>query len=54
MACEDARELLGGYLDDELDMATSLEFRRHLRECPSAQHNSNGKRHCGAYCGLRI
>ena len=34
MACEDARELLGGYLDDELDMATSLEFRRHLRECP--------------------
>ena len=24
----------GGYLDDELDMATSLEFRRHLRECP--------------------
>ena len=34
MACEDARELLGGYLDDELDMATSLELRRHLRECP--------------------
>src|SRR4051812_33139466 len=34
MACEDARELLGSYLDDELDMATSLELRRHLRECP--------------------
>ena len=34
MACEDARELLGGSLDDELDMATRLELRRHLRECP--------------------
>src|SRR5436190_8016019 len=34
MACEDARELLGSYLDDELDTATSLELRRHLRECP--------------------
>lgn len=34
MACEDSRELLGGYLDDELDMTTSLELRRHLRECP--------------------
>lgn len=34
MACDDARELPGGYLDDELDMATSLKFRRHLQECP--------------------
>jgi anti-sigma factor RsiW len=34
MACEDARELLSGYLDDELDMTTSLELRRHLRGCP--------------------
>src|SRR3954471_24084980 len=34
MACEDARELLGSYLDDELAMATRLELRRHLRECP--------------------
>jgi anti-sigma factor RsiW len=34
MACEDGQELLSAYLDDELDAATSLEWRRHLRECP--------------------
>ena len=34
MACEDGQELLSGYLDDELDAATSLEWRRHVRACP--------------------
>ena len=40
MGCDDAREFAGGYLDDELDMARTLEFQRHLRECPEclAQH----------------
>jgi anti-sigma factor RsiW len=35
MACENERELLHGYLDGELDLATSLEFQRHLQECPT-------------------
>lgn len=34
MACDDGQQLLSGYLDDELDAATSLEWRRHVRECP--------------------
>jgi anti-sigma factor RsiW len=33
MACDNARELLDGYLDDELDVATNLEVRHHLQEC---------------------
>jgi anti-sigma factor RsiW len=33
MACDDARELLDGYLDDELDLAKSLELRHHLQSC---------------------
>jgi anti-sigma factor RsiW len=40
MGCDDARQFAGGYLDDELDMAATLEFQRHLRECPgcAAEH----------------
>ena len=34
MACDNPRELLHGYLDGELDLATNLELQRHLRECP--------------------
>jgi anti-sigma factor RsiW len=35
MACDNARELLDGYLDNELDLTTNLELRRHLQECES-------------------
>ena len=35
MACDNARELLDGYLDDELDVATNLQMRHHLQECQS-------------------
>ena len=35
MACDNARELLDGYLDDELDVATNLQMRHHLQECES-------------------
>jgi anti-sigma factor RsiW len=33
MACSDAKELLDGYLDDELDITTSLQLRHHLQDC---------------------
>ena len=37
MSCQEARELLHGYLDGELDLAASLEFERHLRGCSACQ-----------------
>jgi anti-sigma factor RsiW len=33
--CQEARVLLHGYLDRELDLGHSLEVEQHLRECPS-------------------
>jgi anti-sigma factor (TIGR02949 family) len=35
MSCEEARELLHGYLDGELDLGAALEFERHMRGCSS-------------------
>jgi anti-sigma factor RsiW len=32
--CDDARILMHGHLDGELDLATDLEIQRHLEECP--------------------
>jgi anti-sigma factor RsiW len=37
MSCQEARELLHGYLDGELDLAASLEFERHLRGCSACE-----------------
>jgi anti-sigma factor RsiW len=33
MACDDTRELIDGYLDDELGVEKNLEVRHHLQEC---------------------
>jgi anti-sigma factor RsiW len=33
MTCEQALPLLSGYFDREVDVTTSLEIQRHLREC---------------------
>ena len=33
MACDNPRELLDGYLDNELDVSTNLDLQRHLQEC---------------------
>ena len=35
MTCEDARGLIHGYADGELDLRTSLELEQHLNECAS-------------------
>jgi anti-sigma factor RsiW len=34
VTCDDARILMHGHLDGELDLATDLEIQRHLEECP--------------------
>ena len=34
MNCDDARILLHGHLDGELDVVRDLEMERHLEECP--------------------
>ena len=34
MTCAQARPLLSAYFDRELDVPTSLEIERHIRECP--------------------
>jgi anti-sigma factor RsiW len=33
MTCEEAQDLLHGYLDRELDLASALAFERHLQGC---------------------
>jgi anti-sigma factor RsiW len=35
VSCEEAQELLHGYLDGELDLVRSLEIERHLQACGS-------------------
>jgi anti-sigma factor RsiW len=42
--CDDARVLMHGHLDGELDLAADLEVQRHLEECP---------RCAGEYAALR-
>ena len=34
MNCDDARILMHGHLDGELDLAADLEVQRHIEECP--------------------
>ena len=33
MSCQETETLIHGYLDNELDLAHSLEVERHLGEC---------------------
>lgn len=47
MNCQDAKGLLHGYLDGELDLAGNLEIERHLQSCPvctSAYENQRALR----------
>jgi Predicted transmembrane transcriptional regulator (anti-sigma factor) len=39
MSCEEARDLLHGYLDNELDLGAALEFERHLRGCAACERD---------------
>jgi anti-sigma factor RsiW len=42
MNCEEARQLIDGYADGELDLRTSLDVEQHLKQCPSCarEHES--------------
>jgi len=44
MNCLDIRPWLDGYLDDELDLARSLEVEQHLGECASCAAEADGLR----------
>jgi len=33
MACDQARTIIHGYLDGELDAARAAEFEKHLEQC---------------------
>ena len=35
MNCQDALNLIHGYLDGELDLVRNLDIERHLQECPA-------------------
>ena len=37
MNCDQARQLLHAYLDDELDLPTALQIEQHLKDCPHCQ-----------------
>jgi anti-sigma factor RsiW len=37
MTCEEIRQLLHAYIDDELDIATALQIENHLPECPKCR-----------------
>jgi anti-sigma factor RsiW len=42
MSCEEARKLIPGYADGELDLGTSLDVEQHLEECPSCAREYEG------------
>jgi anti-sigma factor RsiW len=42
MSCEEARKLIPGYADGELDLRTSLEVEQHLKECSSCARELEG------------
>jgi anti-sigma factor RsiW len=38
VSCQEAQDLLHGYLDGELDLVRSLELEQHLQTCPSCSY----------------
>jgi anti-sigma factor RsiW len=47
MTCQEVRQLLHAYLDDELDLATALQVEEHLPDCPSCLKESAAARAAG-------
>jgi len=37
MTCDEARQLLHAYIDDELDLASALQMEKHLQVCPQCR-----------------
>ena len=44
MSCQETRELIHGYLDDEVDLAKSFEIEEHLRNCDACTQTYKGIR----------
>src|SRR5580704_8510379 len=44
MNCEQAKELMDGYLDGELDPISSQTIERHLRDCPECARTREAHR----------
>src|ERR1700685_2730359 len=47
MTCHESRQLLHAYIDDELDIATALQFEAHLPECPKCKKELEAARAAG-------
>ena len=37
MSCQEARQLIDAYVDQELDLVRSLDFERHLESCAACR-----------------
>jgi anti-sigma factor RsiW len=48
MNCDQCAQLADAWLDGELDLATGLEFERHLRQCPGCSRRTEALRSLGA------
>src|SRR5881396_2740650 len=44
LSCQEARELIHGYVDGEVDLVRSLEIEEHLRDCHACSHAYKGIR----------
>jgi anti-sigma factor (TIGR02949 family) len=47
MTCEEARQLMHAYVDDELDIATALQIEKHLPQCPNCRRELEAARVIG-------
>src|SRR5580700_6939036 len=47
MTCDEARQLLHAYIDDELDLPTALRIEAHLPDCPKCQKELEAARVAG-------
>ena len=47
MTCDEARQLLHAYIDDELDIATALRIEAHLPDCPKCRKELEAARAVG-------
>jgi anti-sigma factor RsiW len=47
MTCDEVRQILHAYIDDELDIATGLQVEKHLPGCPECQKELEAARAAG-------
>jgi len=47
MTCDEVRQLLHAYIDDELDIATALQIEKHLPDCPKCREEMEAAQAAG-------